>query len=123
MRWLLIALLLATPAQASTLTLICTGKTFQRGAEIGMAGTAILDLDKLTFKPPWSQLTYSIHSVDEKEIWFSVHNDVIHGAGTLDRVTGRLHYSIISNDARSPRDVLSSAGVCGQAAVGDGSST
>jgi len=112
MRWLLIALLLATPAQASTLTLICTGKTFQRGVEIGMAGMAILDLDKLTFKPPWTQLTYSIHSVDEKEIWFSVHNDVIHGAGTLDRVTGRLHYSIISNDARSPRDVLSSVGLC-----------
>jgi hypothetical protein len=77
-----------------------------------MAGTAILDLDKLTFKPPWTQLTFSIRSVDEKEMWFSVHNDMIDGAGTLDRVTGRLHYSIISKDARSPRDVLSSVGVC-----------
>ena len=35
-------LLLATPAQANTLTLICTGKTFQKGGEIDMVpGTAV----------------------------------------------------------------------------------
>jgi hypothetical protein len=57
-------LLVATPAQANTLTLICTGKTFEKGGEIDMVpSTTLLDLDKLTFKPPWSgTLTYSIES-------------------------------------------------------------
>ena len=43
-------LVLATPAQANLLTLICTGKTYsQDGGAIEMVPvTAVLDLDKLT---------------------------------------------------------------------------
>src|SRR5260370_36117004 len=67
--------LLATPAQANTLTLICTGKTFQKGEIDMVPGTAALDLDKLTFKPPWTDVTYCIHSVNETEVWFMVESD------------------------------------------------
>jgi hypothetical protein len=56
MRAVIMCLVLATstPAQADTLTLICSGKN----GEIDMVpGTAILDLDKLTFRPPWAHST------------------------------------------------------------------
>jgi hypothetical protein len=103
--------LVATPAQANTLTLICTGKTFtQNGGEIDMVpGTAVLDLDKLTFKPPWSSVVNSIHTVEESEIGFSVVNSMISSSGTLDRVTGRLDYS---TTWREGSDRWSSVGVC-----------
>ena len=89
-------LLLATPTQANTLTLICTGKTYpHEGGEIDMTPvTAVLDLDKLTFRPPWTgELIYSINRVTETEISFSVDNEMIHGAGSLDRATGLVDYS------------------------------
>jgi hypothetical protein len=64
--------------------------------------TAVLDLDKLTFKPPWTDLTYSIHSANETEISFSVDNDMISSSGTLNRVTGRLDYSTTLHPNNSP---------------------
>ena len=55
--------------------------------------TALLDLDKRTFKPPWDAVPHSIDSANETEISFSLDNEVIHDAGTLNRVTGRLEYN------------------------------
>jgi hypothetical protein len=76
-------------------------------------GTAVLDLDKLTFKPPWTDLTYSIHSVKETEISFSVDNDMISSSGTLNRLTGRLDYSTILHPNNLPPGPLDRwSGVC-----------
>ena len=75
--------------------------------------TAVLDLDKLTFKPPWTDLTYSIHSVNETEISFSVDNDMISSSGTLNRLTGRLDYStILHPNNLPPRPLDRWSGVC-----------
>jgi hypothetical protein len=67
-------LVLATPAQASPLALICTGKTLYKGGEYDMyPGTAVLDLDKRTFKPPWANdRAYSIDSINETAISFRI---------------------------------------------------
>jgi hypothetical protein len=110
-------LLLATPAQANPLTLICTGKTHQQGGESDMnPATAVLDLDKLTFKPPWTGTTYSIDSVKETQISFSVDNEMITSSGTLDRVTGHLRYVTTFHSNKDsppgPLDRWSSVGVC-----------
>jgi hypothetical protein len=111
----ILLLLLATPAQANPLMLICTGKTLhQRGGETEMYPlTAILDLDKLTFRPPWSgELTYSITKVTETEISFSVKNEMLHSYGTLDRVTGQLRYSTDWHPPDDKRDSWSNVGFC-----------
>jgi len=102
-------LLLATPAQANTLTLICTGKN----GEIDMVpGTAILDFAKLTFRPPWRELTYSINRVTETEISFSLKNKMLYSHGTLDRVTGRVEYSSTTYFPNEPPDTSLQVGVC-----------
>jgi hypothetical protein len=116
--FLILALgLLATPAQANPLTLICTGKTLQQGGETDMnPATAVLDLDKLTFKPPWTGTTYPILSVKETEFWFSVDDEMITSNGTLDRVTGHLRYVTTFQPNKfftpGPLDNWSSVGVC-----------
>ena len=100
-------LLLATPAQAEPLTLICKGKN----GDIDMVpGVAILDLDKLTFKPPWLGVISSINGVTDTEIWFRFKDEMIYVYGTLDRVSGRVAYSTYWPDA-SP-DTSSQVGVC-----------
>jgi hypothetical protein len=83
-------LLLTTPAQTNPLTLTCTGKN----GKIDMVpSTAVLNLDKLTFRPPWLGVTSSINRVTETEISFSFTHEMMSGHGTLNRVTGRVDYS------------------------------
>jgi len=75
-------------------------------------GTAILDFAKLTFRPPWRELTYSINRVTETEISFSLKNKMLYSHGTLDRVTGRVEYSSTTYFPNEPPDTSLQVGVC-----------
>jgi hypothetical protein len=111
---LFVGALLATPAKAGALTLQCEGKTYHDSGqtEENASELALLDLDKNTFKVPWINPLFFITVRSEKELSLRLDEGPYRGQGMLNRVTGRLEYTVTYNEPPKPPDRWSSVGVC-----------
>jgi hypothetical protein len=96
----LIVCLGAGTAHAAPVTLICNGSLTADGKEIPVnAETAVVDLEKRTFKPPLYP-EFPLTKVGENDVSFGSELPNYSAWGSLDRVSGSLSMNVMRPDER-----------------------
>jgi hypothetical protein len=91
---------LAETAHASPVTLICNGSLTADGKQIPISGeTAILDLEKRSFKPPLYP-EFPLIRVGESDLSFGSELPNLSTWGNLDRVSGSLSMNVMRPNER-----------------------
>jgi hypothetical protein len=100
LRAMVICLGLAGTAHAKPVTLICNGSLTADGRQIDINGeTAILDLEKQSFKPPMYS-EFPITRVGDNDVTFGSELPTYSTWGSLDRVSGSLAMNVMRPDQR-----------------------
>lgn len=87
-------------AYAAPVTLLCNGSLTADGKQIPISGeTAIIDLEKRTFKPPMYS-EFPLTRVGENDLSFGSELPTLSTWGSLDRVSGSLAMNVMRPDAR-----------------------
>ncbi|PSO19135.1 hypothetical protein [Bradyrhizobium sp. MOS003] len=96
----MVCLSICGAAQAQPITLICNGNLNADGKQVNISGeSAIVDLEKLTFKPPlYSE--FPITRVAENDLSFGSELPSLSTWGSLDRVSGTLTMNVLRPDER-----------------------
>jgi hypothetical protein len=91
---------LAGSAHASPVTLICTGSITAEGKQATIdRETAILDLEKPSFKPP-NYPELPVTQISESSVSFGIEQPHLSTWGSLDRVSGSLSMSVMKPSER-----------------------
>jgi len=91
---------LAGTAHAAPVTLICTGSLTADGKQIPVNGeTAIVDLEKRTFKPPLYP-EFPLIRVGESDMSFGSEFPALSTWGSLDSVSGSLSMNVMRPSER-----------------------
>jgi hypothetical protein len=97
---LVMGVLFVGTAQAAPITLICNGSLTLDGKQSAIdRETAILDIEKQTFKPPLYPV-FSLTRVADNDIDFGYESATNSTWGSLDRVSGSLSMNVMSPDDR-----------------------
>ena len=90
----------AGPAHANPVTLICNGNLTLDGKQMNIGGeTAILDLEKRSFKPPMYP-EFPLIGVGESDLSFGSELPHLSTWGNLDRVSGTLSMNVMRPSER-----------------------
>jgi hypothetical protein len=93
-------LALTGTADANPVTLICNGHLTLDGKQIDVGGeTAILDIEKRSFKPPLYP-EFSLIRLGESDLTFGNEAATLSTWGDLDRVSGSLSMSVMRPSER-----------------------
>jgi hypothetical protein len=106
--WLGICLGWIGIAHANPVTLICNGHLTMNGKQIDIGGeTAILDIEKRSFKPPLFYPEFPLIRVGESNLSFGSELPDVSTWGNLDRVSGNLSMNVMRP---SDRKILEAGG-------------
>jgi hypothetical protein len=98
--YFLICLGLAGTAHANPVTLICNGHLTMDGKQMDIGGeTAILDLEKRSFKPPMYP-EFPLIRVGDSDLSFGSELPNLSTWGNLDRVSGNLSMNVMRPSER-----------------------
>jgi hypothetical protein len=97
---ILVVCLTAASAHAAPVTLLCTGSLTLDGKTSAISGeTAILDLEKKSFKPPLYP-EFPVTRVGESDVSFGSELPTLSTWGSLDRLSGSLTMNVLRPSER-----------------------